>query len=277
MKRLFMSALALTLVLSGCGNGETTPAETEENTDTLRVGMECNYTPFNWTDVEANEYNVPVAAGGYCDGYDVQIAKLIAEELGMELEVVKMEWDSLIPSIKSGTIDLIIAGMTDTEERRQEIDFTDAYYQSEMTMIVRKDGAYADATSLEDFRGATIQGQLATLYDTVIDDIPEVNHAQALDSYPLLITSLMSGAVDGVTAETPVGEAWVAAYPDDLTLVTFEEGQGFNIDLSDTAVSIGLAKDSELTEAVQAALDTISQEEREQLMKDAASRQPSEQ
>lgn len=271
MKKLCLSALALVLVLSGCGNQE---ANQEESENVLRVAMECNYTPFNWTDVEDNEYNEPVSAGGYCDGYDVAIAKLIAEGLGKDLEVVKMEWDSLIPSIQNGSVDLIIAGMTDTAERRLEIDFTDAYYQSEMTMVVRKDGPYVNATSLEDFRGATIQGQLSTMYDTVIDDIPEVNHAQPLDNYPLLLTSLMSGAVDGITAETPVGEAMVAAHSDDLFLVKFDEGEGFNIDLSDTAVSIGLAKNSELTSQVQEILDGISDEQREQLMSEAASRQP---
>lgn len=271
MKKLLMSVMALTLVLSGCGNGNKEP-QVEGNV--LRVGMECNYTPFNWTEVNATDTNMPISAGGYCDGYDVQIAKEIAAQLDMDLEVVKMDWDSLIPSIGNGSIDLIIAGMTATPERQEEIDFTSAYYQSEMTMIVRKDGSFANAKTLEDFRGATIQGQLNTMYDTVIDEIPEVNHVQPLDNYPLLLASLLSGAVDGVTAETPVGEAMVAANPKTLALVKFEAGQGFNIDLSDTAVSIGLAKNSELTEKVQSALDNISEETRETMMKEAAGRQP---
>lgn len=259
------------LMLVGCssGNGDS------QDTSVLKVGMECNYAPFNWTDTKQTDQNISISAGGYCDGYDVAIAKNIADQLDMQLEVIKMEWDALIPSVQNGQIDLIIAGMTDTAERRENLDFTGQYYQSQMTMIVRSDGQYVDATSLEDFRGATIQGQLSTMYDTVIDDIPEVNHAQALDSYPLLIASLLNGASDGVTAETPVGQAWVSTSNGALSLVEFDEGNGFQIDLSDTSVSIGLKKgNTELLEKINGALANISEEDRDQMMKDAASRQP---
>lgn len=273
MKKLLSVLCMLSLVLSACGNDPQPTQPTDK--EVLRVGMECNYAPFNWTDVEDNDHNIAISAGGYCDGYDVAIAQAIATQLDRELVIEKMEWDPLIPGLQNDQIDLIIAGMTATPERMENVDFTTPYYQSEMVMIVRADGAYVNATSLEDFRGATIQGQLNTMYDTVIDDIPEVNHAQALDSYPLLIASLTNGAVDGVTAETPVGEGWVAASNGKLVLVTFAAGEGFNIDLSDTSVSIGVKKgNTELLNAVQSALDTITEADRTQMMKDAASRQP---
>ncbi len=84
--------------------------------DTLRVGMECNYAPYNWTQAEPGEHTVPLSAGGYADGYDVQVARYLAEKLGMELEIVKTEWDGLIPALTSGAgkIDAIIAGMSPT-------------------------------------------------------------------------------------------------------------------------------------------------------------------
>lgn len=269
MKKLVACVCALSFVLGGCGNSGN-----EEPKNTLKVGMECDYAPFNWTDASKNETNMPISAGGYCDGYDVQIAKKIAESLGKELEIVKMNWDSLDTSVNAGMIDLIIAGMTDTPDRRLVLDFSDPYYESDMTIIVRADSKYANATSLEDFKGAKIAGQLSTLYDTVIDQIPEVNHATAMESYPLLVQALLSGVVDGVTAETPVGLGNVAANGDKLKLITFDAGKGFNVDLTDTSVSIGMKKDSPLYEDVQKALASISQEEREQLMSDAASRQP---
>lgn len=270
MKKLLTGVCALALVLGGCANSN----DDNSGKKTLKVGMECNYAPFNWTDVEANEYNVPLSSGGYCDGYDVAIAKRIADSLDMELEVVKMEWDSLTTSINSEIIDLIIAGMTDTPERRLEIDFTDKYYQSDMTIIVRADSKYANATSLADFTGAKIAGQMGTLYDTVIDQIPGVNHATAMETYPLLVQALLSGVVDGVTAETPVGQGNVAANGDALKLIEFETGKGFNVDLTDTSVSIGIKKNNPLFDKVQNALSSISEEERAQIMKDAASRQP---
>lgn len=268
MKKLLACLCAASLILAGCSN------DANEEKKTLRVGMECNYAPFNWTDVEDNDTNVPLSSGGYCDGYDVMIAQRIADSLGMELEVVKMEWDSLTKSINSGIIDLIIAGMTDTPERRLEIDFTDKYYQSNMTIIVRSDSPYANATSLADFEGAKIAGQMGTLYDTVIDQIPNVNHATAMETYPLLVQALLSGVVDGVTAETPVGQGNVAANGNKLVLIEFEDGKGFDVDLTDTSVSIGIKKNSELFDAVQKALSEISEAERDQLMKGAASRQP---
>ena len=91
-----------------------------------------------------------IAAGGYADGYDVRIAKRIAQELGMDLEIVKTEWDGLTPALLSGNIDVIIAGMSPTAERKLTIDFTDAYYVTELTVVVRKDSAYAAAASLAD-------------------------------------------------------------------------------------------------------------------------------
>lgn len=273
MKRLFTVLCVLALFLMGCSQNSANEGE-NEGRKVLRVGMECDYAPFNWTDPEANEYNIPLSSGGYADGYDVQIAKRIAESLDMDLEIVKMGWDSLTTSVNSGIIDLIIAGMTDTPERRQEIDFTDSYYQSDMTIIVRSDSPYAKATTLADFSGAKIAGQMGTLYDTVIDQIPGVEHATAMETYPLLVQALLSGVVDGVTAETPVGQGNVAANGTALTLIEFAPGNGFDVDLTDTSVSIGIKKDSELFADVQKALAEISQEERDQLMKDAASRQP---
>ena len=201
MRRMFIAMLSILLCISlaACGSNPTT--NEGEGTKTLRVGMECNYAPFNWTDANDNENNVPISAGGYCDGYDVAIAKRIAESMEMELEVVKMDWDSLIQGINNDIIDLVIAGMTATPERMEVIDFTEPYYESDMTIIVRSDSEYANATSLEDFSGAKIAGQLSTLYDTVIDQIPGVDHATAMESYPLLVQALLSGVVDGVTAE----------------------------------------------------------------------------
>ena len=98
----------------------------------------------------------------YAGGYDVEIAKKIAEGLGKELVIVKTEWDGLVPSLQSGKIDAIIAGMSPTEERKQTIDFSDNYYTSNFVMIVKKGGPYENATSIQDFRGAKITGQLNT-------------------------------------------------------------------------------------------------------------------
>ena len=76
----------------------------------LRVGMECAYAPNNWQESEASETNVPIenVPGAYAEGYDVQIARIIADQLGLELVVVKMDWDGLIEALNQGQIDAII-------------------------------------------------------------------------------------------------------------------------------------------------------------------------
>ena len=214
MKKLLCALIALTLLLGVAG------------AETLRVGMECNYAPYNWTQAEASDEALPLAGGGYADGYDVRIARRIAEELGYDIEIVKTEWDGLVPSLLSGNIDVIIAGMSPTAERMATIDFTDPYYESELVIVVRKDGDYAGATSLADFAGARITGQLNTFHYTVIDQIPDVQKQTAMDTFPTMIVALNAGSIDGYISERPGAESAVATNPD-LTYVEFADGQGF--------------------------------------------------
>ncbi len=265
MKKLLCALLALmmmTALTAALGEG------------TLRVGMECGYAPYNWQQVNETEFTAPIADNnGYADGYDVQIAKRIAADLGMDLEIVKTDWDGLIPSLNSGNIDLIIAGMSPTAERKMTIDFTDYYYQSELVVVVRKDGAYANATSLADLSGAVICAQLNTFHDTVVDQIPGVVHDTPRETFPAMIVALNSGAIDGYIAERPGAEADVMANQG-LTYVSFEAGKGFEADESDTAIAIGIVYNSPYKDSVNATLASISEEERVQIMVDATARQP---
>ncbi|MBQ7519166.1 MAG: transporter substrate-binding domain-containing protein, partial [Clostridia bacterium] len=210
---------------------------------------------------------------GYADGYDVQIALRIAQDLGMELEVVKTDWEGLIPSLLSGNIDLIIAGMSPTAKRKMTIDFTDNYYQTELVVVVRADGAYANATSLDDLSGAVICAQLNTFHDTVIDQIEGVVHDTPRETFPAMIVALNAGAIDGYVAERPGAEADVMANPG-LTYIQFAEGQGFEASADDTAIAIGLVYGSPYKDAINETLAGISEDERVQIMLDATARQP---
>ena len=112
-------------------------------TGTLKIGMECAYEPYNWTDTEGTSFGaVPISSEGqqglYANGYDVQIAQYVANRLGLKLEIYAMEWDSLIPAVNSGAIDAIVAGMSPTAERSEQLDFTDTYYESNLVVIIRK-------------------------------------------------------------------------------------------------------------------------------------------
>ena len=145
--------------------------------------MECGYEPFNWMQTDDSNGAVKIAnADGYANGYDVQIAKKIATALGVTLEIKPIEWEGLIPALESGEIDMIIAGMSPTEKRKLSIDFSDTYFDSNLVMVVKKDGAYANATSIQDFASAKITGQLNTFHYDVIDQINGVKKETALAS-----------------------------------------------------------------------------------------------
>ena len=268
MKRLVVVLLVLGFLLTGCGS---TGANEQDNQ--FVVGMECDYAPFNWTSLEQGEHGVAISGGGYADGYDVMIAQKIADALGKELVIKKISWEGLQPALEANDIDAIIAGMTANAEREVNGDFTTPYYESEMVMIVRKDDALANASRLSDFSGKTVVGQIGTNYDDIIDQIEGVNHHTPLKTYPLMIYALQTGEVDAITAELPVAIGATQAN-DDLAIVYFEEGYGFDID---TTVSICLkegTRDGEFFQAVQSALDAIDEETRVNLMLDATNRQP---
>ncbi len=274
MKRVFQVTFLSVLMVSlfGCGNTKNT--STTESSNVLRVGMECNYAPFNWSTTESNEFTVQFNEVDYADGYDVVIAKRIADGLGMELEIHKMDWGNLIPGVQNGEIDLIIAGMTDTEERRESVLFTSPYYVSEEVVIVRKDSPLASITNIQEMSGYKVAGQQATIYADIIDQIEGVNKMPDGTDFPSLINDLKQGSIDAVTSELPVAVGVASANPD-LTYVQFEGDNGFAGSETDASVSIALALGREdLRDQIQEILDTISEEERQAIMLDAVNRQP---
>lgn len=265
MKKVFAVILSALMLLS-CASAMAEGA--------FRVGMECNYAPYNWTQAEPSEFTVPIeGGGGYADGYDVQIAKRIAEGLGKELVIVKTEWDGLPMGVMSGAFDAIIAGMSPTEERKATLDFSDPYRTNKLVVVVKKDSPYASATSLEELSGATITGQLNTFHYTVIDQIPGVNKAMAMETFPAMIVAVQSGAVDGYVAEEDGAQADTAANPD-LTYIKFDEGKGFEASEADTSIAVGLAKGSDLLGPINEILAGIDDATRDELMAGAKERQP---
>ena len=270
MKKLLAALLCIMMILSFAACG----AKTDEEDNVFTVGMECNYAPYNWTQTEETDRSVPIKDGvGYADGYDVQIAKMIAEGLGMELEIVKIEWDGLTLALQNGDIDAIIAGMSPTAERKETIDFTAPYYESELVVVVRKDGKYANATTLAELDGAVITGQLNTFHYTVIDQIPNVVKETAMETFPAMIVALTSGKIDGYVSEKPGAVSAMEANAD-LTYVEFSEGNGFEASEEDVAISVGIVKNSPLKADIDAILATIDADTRQQIMDDAVANQP---
>ena len=288
-KRLsIMLALALSVMIlfAGCGTKEATNGDaTKDNTktgtstedtttenNTFKVGMECGYAPFNWT--QNDDSNGAVAIQGtnqFAGGYDVEIAKKMAEGLGKELVIVKTEWDGLVPALTSGKIDAIIAGMSPTADRKETIDFSDNYYKSDLVMVVKKGSAYENATSIQDFSGAKITAQLNTFHYSVIDQIEGVKKQTAMDNFPAMRVALESGIIDGYVSERPEGVSASSAN-DNYAMVEFSEG--FETSDDDTAIAVGIQKGSDQTAKINEILKGISEEDRTSIMDTAIVNQP---
>ena len=287
-KRLFsVAALAMVfaMAVTGCSSSEgetttgeeTTDGETAEDDNVLTVAMECGYAPYNWTQpTDANGAVQIKDSPDYAYGYDVMMAKHIAEELGMELEIVKLDWDSLVPAVQSGTVDCVIAGQSITAERQEMVDFTEPYYYATIVTLTKNDSPYASATSVADLAGATCTSQQNTIwYDICLPQIPDANILPAQESAPAMLVALDSGRCDIVVTDQPTGLAATVAYPD-FTLLDFTGTEG-EFEVSDEEINIGISLqkgNTELCDKINSVLSTMTAEDFEEMMNEAIAVQP---
>ncbi|NLH91687.1 MAG: transporter substrate-binding domain-containing protein [Atopobium sp.] len=273
------AGMGLTVLLGGCGSASTTASGSTDSgssttaAKTYRVGMECAYSPWNWQTSESSDYAIPIdnVSGAYADGYDIQIAKVVAKALGGDAVAEKMAFSGLIDALNNDQIDLIIAGMVPTDERKQSIDFSEDYKESGYTLLVKSSGPYANATSLSDFSGATVLGQVNTMLDTIIDDIPNVIHATPVDSTPSMVSNLENGTCDAITAGKDDCVALIKANPD-LMQVNFADGEGFQ-EVVGVAVGLKKGQDDELN-TINEALDSLSDDDRQSIWDACVERAP---
>ena len=273
-----MAALMGLFILAGCGNGTTedsSAADGSAESDAFVVGMEAGYPPFNWTQNDDSNGAVKIdGADGYANGYDVQMAQKVADGLGKELVIVKTEWDGLVPALVSSKIDAIVAGMSPTDERKEAIDFSDSYYTTELVIVVKSDGAYANATTLADFADAKVTAQLNTLHYGVIDQIEGVQKQPAMDSFTSMRVALESGTIDAYVSERPEAISASAANSA-FKMIEFNQADTFELSVADSEIAIGLIKESELKDQINEILSGITEEERIQMMEEAIKNQPS--
>ena len=290
-RRNFLKASGLTAIslggatfLTACGPSTATTSYSSSDSSsskasfgdngTMRVGMEVAYPPFNWQVSEATDNTIPVEgqSGAYADGYDIYFAKLIADKLDLEPVAVKMEFSGLVEALKNGQIDLICAGMTATDERRQSIDFSDAYWTGHYGLLVKEGSKYQNATSLSDFAGAAVLGQRDTLLDDVIDEIDGVNHLTPVDSVPAQISSLNSGACDAITFDVENEKGILASNPG---LVAVQINGSKILFQEDAPINAGIAKGNDDTLAtINDLIDGVSQDERQKVWDDVQARLP---
>lgn len=272
MKKIM--ALALTAMmaaasLTACGGGS--------DEKVLKVAMECGYAPYNWTQPDNSNGAVPIEGSpDFAYGYDVMMAKLIAEKLGKELQIVKLDWDALVPAVQSGTVDCVIAGQSITSSRLEMVDFTVPYYYASIVSLVKADGPYANATDVAGLAGATATSQQNTIwYDVCLPQVPDSNILPAQESAPAMLVALNSGKCDLVVTDMPTGKAALVAYPD-FKLLDFTGTDG-QFEVSDEEINIGISLEkgnAELKKAIDGVLSELTAEDFDRMMDEAISVQP---
>ncbi|WP_313075148.1 transporter substrate-binding domain-containing protein [Lacrimispora sp.] len=285
LKKIALSLLAVSLTaaaLTACGSGGadkgTTAAGKEaDGKKVLKVAMECSYAPYNWTQPSDANGAVPISGGSdFAYGYDVMMAKKIADELGYGLEIVKLDWDSLVPAVQSGKVDCVIAGQSITSARLQSVDFTDPYYYATIVSLVKSGGKYENAKSVADLDGATGTSQLNTIwYDSCLPQVPNANIQPAMESAPAMLVALSSGRCDLVVTDKPTGQAALIAYPD-FKLLDFAGTDGdYKVSDEDTNIGISLKKgNAELKDAINGVLSKMTKADFDKTMEEAISVQP---
>lgn len=265
MKKICLSLF--TLFLFSLGFVNTVHAD-----EYLRIGMEAAYAPFNWTQDDDKNGAVKIeGTNQYANGYDVQIAKQVAKELGKKPLVVKTSWNGLIPALTSGKLDMIIAGMSPTAERKKEIAFSNSYYTSEPVLLVKKDSAYANAKTLNDFKGAKITSQQGVYLYNLISQLTGAKQETAMGDFAQMRQALESGIIDGYISERP--EALTAeAANSKFKMIQFKKG--FEVNQEDATIAIGMRKNDNRIEQVNAAIAKISVKDQTALMDKMIRNQP---
>ena len=286
LMKVLAAVLALTAGLTACGqtaaSGSTSGAQSAAANGSgledgvLTVAMECAYAPYNWTQADDSNGAVPIKdSTEYANGYDVMMAKKIAEALGVEMEIVRSDWDSLIPAVQTGTVDAVIAGQSMTAQRMEQVDFSEPYFYASIVCLTKKDSPYASAKSIAELSGGTCTAQIATIwYDSCLPQIEGASIQTAAESAPAMLMALETDSVDFVCTDMPTAQGALAAYPD-MVLLSFEDGKGFEVDEGEINIGISMRKgNTALKEKLDEVLSPMTEQDFNDLMAQAIAVQP---
>jgi len=255
--------------LAGCSTGTaaTTAGETggsASGKEVLKVGMECAYAPFNWTQDEETTPDGSKAvkiydSTFYAYGYDVAVSQMIADQLGMELEIHKVEWSSIGISLDAGDYDCIIAGMGRTKEREMSYSFTTPYYYRDNCIVVKADGAYKDVTGLSQLAGTgcKVTTQLGTGWIPLLDQIDGAVTGSNYETTSECFMAVSNGVADICIVDLPTAQSALLTNKD-LKIITFDENDSFSGDEEMVNVCIATRKsDTALRDKIQGAMDAL--------------------
>ena len=275
MKKILaiLMVAAMLLTLASCTGGNKTGVED----GVLTIAMECAYAPYNWSQADDSNGAVPIkGTNEFVNGYDIMMAKKICEANDWELEVLRLDWDSLVPAVQTGTVDAVIAGQSMTEDRAKEVDFAGPYLYATIVCLTKQDSAFAGAKSIADLAGGSCTSQIGTIwYDTCLPQIAGANVKEAKESAPAMLMALETGDVDFVCTDMPTAQGAVIAYPD-LKILDFAGSDGdFKVDEGDINIGVSVMKgNTELKEKIDDVLKDMTAEDFNAIMAEAIKVQP---
>ena len=291
MKKISALLLALTMLVSLCACGTATPADSTApeasaspaavvsgvEDGVLTVAMECAYAPYNWSQPDDSNGAVAIKdSNEFANGYDVMMAKKLCEANGWTLEIVRLDWDSLIPAVQTGTVDAVIAGQSMTPERMEQVDFAGPYLYASIVCLTLKDSAFASAKGISELAGGSCTSQLGTVwYDTCLPQIKDAKIQTAQETAPAMLMALETGTVDFVCTDMPTAQGALAAYPDMVLLNFADSGDDFQVSESEVNIGISIAKgNTVLLDALNGVLSKMTADDFNALMAEAIAAQP---
>lgn len=275
-RNILIVAIILILIIIACivfFRGNTN----EPQRKVLRVGMECAYAPYNWSQTDDSNGAVAIKdSNSYAYGYDVMMAKIIAERLNCDLEIYQIDWDGLPLALQSNRIDCVIAGQSITSERLQTVDFSTPYYYASIVTLTNNSGQYANATGVSDLRGATCTSQINTCwYDTCLPQIQNANILPAMDTAPNMLVALNANTVNLVVTDMPTAMAALQVYPNMKLLDFTNTSDNFNVSEEEINIGISVRKgNTELLDKINSVLRDYNEEDFKNMMNDAIRVQP---
>ena len=275
MKKIIAMILAIVMMMSlaACGGGATSGVED----GVLTVGMECNYAPYNWLQSDDSNGAVPIAnvPNAYANGYDVMMAKKICEANGWQLEIKKLDWDSLVPAVQTGDIDCAIAGQSMTADRDELVDFAGPYIYASIVCLVQKDSPLATATGISQLTGTCTSQRGTIWYDTCLPQIKNATIQSAADDSGAMLMAVSSGTCDFVCTDMPTAQGAVISYPN-LMILDFSNSED-NFQVSEEEINIGISVregNKVLLDAMNKVLDPMNADDFNALMAQAVAIQP---
>ena len=195
-------ALVMVFSLAACGGADSA----EGDVPVLKVGTEPTFPPFDTTDPETQEIV----------GFDMDLIAAIGADQGFDVEFVNLSFDGLIPALKNGDIDIVAAGMTITDERLEQVDFSNGYYDSQLVVAVAIDNetitGIDDLTA--DMKVAAQTGTTGALTTQDLADQGKIGEAVILDGLDTCMMQLINGDVDAVINDKPVTTAYITKQAD---------------------------------------------------------------